>query len=126
MTLREIWISQVEPDDYETHMAAIGQAQANARLVCDLFEAAGVAKGSRVLIAGAGTGQMFDYLPHGFFDGYRLILNPAVQPRRSPVQRLPPTLSNCCADHLLGDKRFFCKQWRLQADSRFWWSPLPD
>ena len=73
MTLREVWISQVEPDDYETHMAAIDQAQANARLVRDLFESAGVPKGSRVLIAGAGTGQIFDYLPEGYFDGYRLI-----------------------------------------------------
>jgi hypothetical protein len=45
---------------------------------------------------------------------------------RRPVQRLPPILSNCCADHLPGDRRFFCKQLRLQADSRFWWSQLPD
>jgi hypothetical protein len=35
-------------------------------------------------------------------------------------------LSNCCADHLLGDRRFFCKDLRLQADSRFWWPKLPD
>lgn len=72
MTLREVWIQQVAPDDYETHMAAVGQAQANAHLVRDLFEAAAIPEGSRVAIAGAGTGQLFDYLPAGYFDKYRL------------------------------------------------------
>jgi hypothetical protein len=32
---------------------------------------------------------------------------------------LPPTLSNCCADYLLGDNRFFCKQLRPQGTGRF-------
>ncbi len=43
-------------------MARIGQAEANAFLLRDLLE--GVA--GRVLIAGAGTGQMFPYLPADF------------------------------------------------------------
>jgi len=73
MTLREIWIQQVEPDDYERHMAAVGQAEVNAGLVRELFAAAGVEPGARVLVAGAGTGQMFSYLPAGLFENYRLV-----------------------------------------------------
>jgi hypothetical protein len=36
MTLREAWTRFVAAEDYETHMAAIGQAQANASLVAEL------------------------------------------------------------------------------------------
>jgi hypothetical protein len=63
MTLREAWTQFVAAEDYEAHMAAIGQAQANASLVGELFEAASPRAGSRVLIAGAGSGQIFDWLP---------------------------------------------------------------
>ena len=57
--LRGAWLT-VEPSDYEKHMAGIGQAQANAGLMA-AWLAAG-AGSETVLVAGAGTGQMFDFL----------------------------------------------------------------
>lgn len=63
----------VTAEDYETHMASIGQAQANALLVHELLGWATIAAGSRVLIAGAGTGQMLDYIPTDVFSSYRMI-----------------------------------------------------
>ncbi len=70
-------------------MAAIGQAQANADHMADFLARVGE-PGARLLIAGAGTGQMFDYLPPGAFDGYRACftdINPhflAALRRRNP------------------------------------------
>lgn len=73
MTLREAWTDEVTADDYELHMARIGQAQANAELVRQLLAGLQLAEQSRVLIAGAGTGQMFEYLTADVFTGYRLV-----------------------------------------------------
>jgi SAM-dependent methyltransferase len=70
--LRHAWTSVVTPEDYDTHMATVGQAQANAQLVRDLLGSFALPARSKVLIAGAGTGQMFDYLPHDTFASYRL------------------------------------------------------
>jgi hypothetical protein len=60
LNLRQVWSGHVTPADYEQHMSAIGQAQANAVLVRQNIER-WAAVGARLLIAGAGTGQMFDY-----------------------------------------------------------------
>jgi SAM-dependent methyltransferase len=73
MTLREAWISRVTPEDYEAHMARVGQAEANALLVRTLLSQAEIATGSRVLVAGAGTGQMFDHMPPQTFAPYHLV-----------------------------------------------------
>jgi hypothetical protein len=73
MTGREAWALNVEAEDYEAHMASIGQAQANALLVREFLEQTGIPAGSRLLIAGAGTGQMFDHIPADVFSPYRLI-----------------------------------------------------
>jgi hypothetical protein len=72
MTLREAWTRHIAAEDYEAHMAEIGQAQANASLVLELLAAAAPEPGSRVLIAGAGTGQMFDCSGTEPFRPYRL------------------------------------------------------
>jgi hypothetical protein len=61
--LREIWERDIRPGDYEAHMAAIGQAEANASLVAELFEKYAPADGARILFAGAGTGPLFDLFP---------------------------------------------------------------
>jgi hypothetical protein len=58
--LRQAWLG-IEPADYEQHMAGIGQAQANASLMGEWLATLPAAE--TVLVAGAGTGQMFDYLP---------------------------------------------------------------
>jgi hypothetical protein len=59
--IREAWLNGISPDDYDTHMAAVGQAQANAGLVAELLEAHPPTAGASILFVGAGTGQLFDY-----------------------------------------------------------------
>jgi hypothetical protein len=54
--LRRAWTEVVTAEDYEAHMAAIGQAQAAAELTRWLLAAAALPGGSRITIAGAGTG----------------------------------------------------------------------
>jgi hypothetical protein len=57
----------------------VGQAQALASLTTKLIGAAGLGEGSRFVIAGAGTGQMFDFVDPGLFRPFHLIctdLNP--------------------------------------------------
>jgi len=89
--LRRAWTEIVTPDDYEQHMAAIGQAQAAAELTGVLLSAAGLAPGERVAIVGAGTGQVFDFLSPDTVLPYRLVctdLNAAYLARlRGRLQR---------------------------------------
>jgi len=78
--LRRAWTEIVTPEDYERHMATIGQAQAAAQLTAWAIGAAGLAAGDAVTVAGAGTGQMLDYLDRETLLPYRLSfgdLNPA-------------------------------------------------
>ena len=51
--LRRAWTCIVTADDYEEHMAAIGQAQAAAELTQHLVRSASLQPGSRITIAGA-------------------------------------------------------------------------
>ena len=60
--LRRAWIEIVTVNDYDEHMASIGQAQAAAELTACLIELASLPAGSSMTIVGAGTGQMFDFL----------------------------------------------------------------
>lgn len=71
--LRHAWTEVVTPDDYEQHMAAIGQAEANAHLVKEMIEARPPEPGSTILFAGAGTGQMLDFVDPSFLKPYKLI-----------------------------------------------------
>src|SRR5262249_15476226 len=78
--LRRAWTEIVTADDYERHMRSIGQAQAAAELTVWLIESAALAEGDALTIAGAGTGQMFDFLDAAVLRPYRLTfadLNPA-------------------------------------------------
>jgi hypothetical protein len=70
--LREAWSSHIQAMDYDVHMAAVGQAQANADLLAELFRDHPPPAGSRVHIAGAGTGQYFDYFPPDRLAPYRM------------------------------------------------------
>jgi hypothetical protein len=77
--LRRAWTEIVTAEDYEAHMASIGQAQAAAELARHLIQSASPRPGSRIAIAGAGTGQMFDFLDPAVFRPHRLTcadLNP--------------------------------------------------
>lgn len=60
--LREAWTSVIRAEDYEEHMAAVGQAQVNAELVAKYFRMQAPAEGASVLFLGGGTGQMFDFI----------------------------------------------------------------
>jgi hypothetical protein len=60
--LRDAWSRTITAEDYEAHMAAIGQAQANAALVAEYLQAQPPSRHSSLLFAGAGTGQMFEYV----------------------------------------------------------------
>jgi hypothetical protein len=71
--LRRAWTEIITPDDYEQHMAAIGQAQAAAELTHHLVLTASLGPGSRIVAAGAGTGQMFDFLDAAVFAPHRLV-----------------------------------------------------
>jgi len=78
--LRRAWTEVISADDYETHMAAIGQAQAAASLTEWLLAEARLAANSQITIAGAGTGQMFEFLDPALFLPHQLTcadLNPA-------------------------------------------------
>jgi hypothetical protein len=98
-TLRDLWAGHITADDYERHMASTGQPQANADLLAELFRDASPAPGARILFAGAGTGQYFDYFPPAALGSYRPIftdLNPLFLDRlaarciamRTPCQTL--------------------------------------
>jgi uncharacterized damage-inducible protein DinB len=60
--LRQAWTSVIQADDYDRHMAAVGQAEANAGMIRKMLREATLPAGASVLVAGAGTGQMFDYI----------------------------------------------------------------
>jgi len=69
--LRDAWTRVIEPDDIDLHLHNVGQARANAELVAEML--AGSRRGDRVLFAGAGTGQMFDYVDASFLAGRDLV-----------------------------------------------------
>ncbi len=70
--LKTVWSQQIEAADYDGHMAAVGQAQANAELVAELVLQRPPLPGSKLLLAGAGTGQMFDYVSPAILAGFRV------------------------------------------------------
>jgi len=70
--LREAWTTIIRPEDYDAHMALVGQAQANAQLVVDWLRSNPPKSDSSILFAGAGTGQMFDFFSAEFLSPYRV------------------------------------------------------
>lgn len=60
--LRHAWTKLIKSEDLDAHMAAVGQAQANAELVAELFESHPPSPGASILFVGAGTGQLLDYV----------------------------------------------------------------
>jgi SAM-dependent methyltransferase len=71
---RKGWTEIVTPEDYDKHMAATGEASANSEMVRQMFQDYPL-RGSRLLIPGCGTGQMFDYItPDVFGSGTQLTL----------------------------------------------------
>jgi len=69
--LREAWTTIIQAKDYEAHMAAVGQAQANAELVAEYLASQPPGEGASLLFLGAGTGQMFDFISPTIFFSYQ-------------------------------------------------------
>jgi hypothetical protein len=77
--LRLAWTEVVKADDYDEHMAAVGQAQAAAALAAEIIRDAGLSPNSRIVVVGAGTGQIFDFVDPALFRPFQLTctdLNP--------------------------------------------------
>lgn len=97
LSLKDVWTTALRPADYEAHMAAIGQAQANAAHIRDFLQLC--PPGARVLIAGAGTGQMFEHLPPSLFDGLRAVFSDINPEFLACLRRRAPAAA-CVADDL--------------------------
>src|SRR4051812_2406478 len=70
--LRLAWTEIVTGEDYDEHMSAVGQAQAAAVLTSQIIQSAEPPEGGRVVNAGAGTGQMLDFLDPALFRPFRM------------------------------------------------------
>jgi hypothetical protein len=84
--LRRAWTEIITGDDLDQHLAAIGQAQAGAELACTMLRSAAPPAGGRVVVAGAGTGQMLDLIDPAVLRPFRLTftdLNPVFLARLS-------------------------------------------
>jgi SAM-dependent methyltransferase len=64
---REAWLDVVHPADLDGHMASVGQAEANAAIVKEMFVRHPLAENEKLLIHGCGTCQMFDYVDLSIF-----------------------------------------------------------
>jgi hypothetical protein len=73
MDLRDAWTTVVEPDDLDRHMASNGQAAVNAELVLQMLDEMRLDSDSRILMPGAGTGQILDYVPVPRFEPFRWV-----------------------------------------------------
>ena len=98
-TLRDAWSTLVSAEDYEAHMAAIGQAQANAEHVRDFLALVNPPSGARLLIAGAGPGQMFDHLDPCVLQPYRTVFSD-INPRFLARLRERCPAANCVVDDI--------------------------
>ncbi len=59
---RRAWLEILKPEELDLHMASIGQAEANADIVRQMFAAFPLPAGSKLLIHGCGSCQMLDFL----------------------------------------------------------------
>jgi hypothetical protein len=90
--LRRAWTEIVTAGDYDSHMLAVGQARAGAELTQWLILSSAPPPDSRIAIAGAGTGQMLEFLDPELLRPYRLTfsdLNPVF------LARLRERLARC-------------------------------
>jgi len=89
--LRAAWTTEIQAEDYEHHMAKVGQAQANAQLVADWLHHNRPKLNASILFAGAGTGQMLDLLPPEILIPYRVTFTDI---NREFLKRLESRLKN--------------------------------
>lgn len=70
--LRKAWTEVITVEDLDRHLAAVGQAEVNAGLLVEMLSESSLPAGAELLIAGAGTGQLFDYADVAALAPYRL------------------------------------------------------
>ncbi len=90
VSLKDAWAKVIAGEDYDGFMAEIGQAQANAGIVAEFIEHVRPEKGARVVVAGAGTGQMFDHHPLARLPDHEVLftdINPQFLARLEPRAR---------------------------------------
>lgn len=73
LTLREAWSTIIQPEDYELHMANVGQAQTNADLVRELVGHESSTVNQRFLFAGCGPGQFLEVASPDYLRGHRCV-----------------------------------------------------
>lgn len=91
---RKGWMKIISAEELDSHMAAIGQAEANADIVKQMFAEYPLQSNSRMLIAGCGTAQLLDYIrPSDFGSNIELVLtdiNPSFLAKaRERLKRFP-------------------------------------
>ncbi len=59
---RKGWTEIISPQELDNHMANIGQAEANAGIVKQMFKDHPLESGSKLVVPGCGTCQLFDYI----------------------------------------------------------------
>ena len=84
---RKGWMEVIGVEDLDSHMAAIGQVQANAEIVKQMFEDYPLRNGAKLLIAGCGTGQLFDYLKPSDLGNLELTLTDINPPYLSATEQ---------------------------------------
>jgi len=70
---RRGWMEIVTVDDIDEHMLTIGQAVPNAGLVMRMLNDFPLSENSSILVPGAGTGQMFDYIYTSQLGNYKFM-----------------------------------------------------
>lgn len=71
--LRKAWTDVVKVDELDAHLDDLGQAKANAEIVEKMISDFQLQNGSKILMPGCGTGQIFDYIPHEALCSHKLV-----------------------------------------------------
>jgi hypothetical protein len=70
--LRKGWTEIITGADLDRHLAEVGQARANARLLVEMLADSSLPSGAALLLVGVGTGQFLDYVDADALAPYRL------------------------------------------------------
>jgi|CXWL01.1.fsa_nt_gi hypothetical protein len=74
INLKKAWTEIVTANDLDRHLLEAGQAEVNARLVCRSLKIFALPVDAKILMLGAGTGQILDYADKNLLSQYILTL----------------------------------------------------
>lgn len=89
--LRKAWTDIIVADELDEHLEDLGQAKVNAEIVDEMISDFQLPNGSKILMPGCGTGQIFDYLSTEIFCSHKLFFSDINQ---SFLDKLSERLSN--------------------------------